>query len=78
MQVDVFVSGVMRDGKHTQMLVFPHGSTSAIPEHLRNIEWRFFSTTESDDHLLGLAAGEVEIEMTDHGYVLVTPEIARY
>ena len=74
MQVNVFLSEVKQDGQHTQMLVLPYGPLAAIPGHLLGIEWRYFATAESDDRLIGLAAGEVEIEIAAHGYVVVTPQ----
>jgi hypothetical protein len=73
MQVNVFVSEVHQDGEPTQMLALPSGPEAVIPSHLRGIDWRYFATTESDDKIIGLAPGEVEVALARDGYLVVTP-----
>jgi hypothetical protein len=75
MQVNVFVSDVRQDGEPAQLLVLPYGPLAAIPGHLQNIEWRYLATTEADDRIIGLPAGEVEVALANDGYVVVAAKV---
>ena len=70
MQVNVFVSGVRPDEETAALLVLPSGSSASVPDHLRGLDWRYFATTEADDHLIGLTRAGVELAIAADGYVL--------
>lgn len=76
MQVNVFVSEVTQDGRPTSMLVLPYGPEAIIPEHLRQVDWRYLATAEADDRIIGLGREVVEAALKADGYVLTTPVMA--
>ena len=76
MQVNVFVSEVKQDGQPTVMLVLPTGPEAAIPAHLRDVQWRYFATTDAGDEVIGVPGRSVELALAADGYVLVTPTAA--
>lgn len=74
MQVTVFISDVDGNaGGAPRLLILPADSDAAIPPNLRSYEWTYFSTTTTEDKLIGGRAGDVEKDLLRDGYAVVTP-----
>ena len=72
MQVNVFI-GTIRESEEPTLLVLPYGPSSAIPKHLRGVEWRNLAVTSSSDSLLGASEEVITTAISESGYALVKP-----
>jgi hypothetical protein len=72
MQVNVFIKEI-RVGEEPTLLVLPYGPSSAIPKHLRGIEWRNLAVTSSSDSLLGASDEAIRGAISLDGYAIVRP-----
>lgn len=72
MQVNVFISVAQNIDVAPTFLLLPLRPQAGIPQHLQGIEWRYVTTTEADDRIIGLAPDDVESALNRDGY-LVTP-----
>lgn len=71
MRVNVLVAPETAPDQH-QLLLFPEGTPSEVPDHLGDLTWRHLATTTLRERLLAPAAPVIEAQIGSQGYALLT------
>jgi len=72
MQVNVFISAVQHNSAAPTFLLLPLRPQANIPKHLQGVEWRYLTTTEADDSIIGMAPADVEAAVVRDGYLVAS------